>query len=169
MYPTISALYLQWLKGKTLRQLAQECPKRISHGAIAIWFHKAFGADSTNPQAMSLQRSLLEDYPDEPPKEVLDRAKKNPAVIANYHRTRQQVEKWVLRNLDLRADTQHRSNHSIGQLTKFQVVHEPEMMEFLAVAEEYHPEPEPLRLPGFMLLVDTLVSILRGAYAPEEE
>ena len=138
----VQALYLSWLKGYSLRYLAKTVDPQVSHSTIAAWFVKAYGPDATDVKATSLQRSLLSDYPDD-----------------------LEVEQWVLNNLQLTGSKQHRSHHNLDQLTRFQVVRKPELMEYLAISEDdpleaLEPGLDFLRLPLVLCMLTYLVSLL---------
>lgn len=113
--------YLAWLKGSSLRAIATGLG--VSHSTVCTRFQEAYGKEATNPIVMSLQRSVLADYPGNP-----------------------EVERWILTTLDLRStpDDQYRSKHSIQQLTRYQVVRDPGLMDYLAVEDDSDREPEPL-------------------------
>jgi hypothetical protein len=94
---------------------------------------------------MSLCRSLCQDYPDDP--ETIRWA-------LGYARTA----------IDLKLPEAHRSLHSMDMLGRFQVVHDPKLMDYLAyedpeVTDEYR---EPLRLPMLTCLLAGTTMILKG-------
>ena len=137
----LNAMYLRWLKGESLRAIAPEYG--VSHNTVSAYLCNRFGPDATDPMAMSLQRSLLADYPDN----------------AYY-------ESWVLANLDYRdSDTKYRSNHNLQQLGSFQNARDPGMMTTLArdIRDPYdfvEPEPGPLSLPFLVLLISCINAVL---------
>lgn len=108
----LQALYLRWLKGESLRQIARSIG--IRHSTLDVWFDQTFGKRATDPVANSLVRSMLEDYPNEPV-----------------------VQLWAA-GFALRGEyevVQHRSNHSIRQLTNYQCLHEDGLMDIIATSE----------------------------------
>lgn len=113
--------YLAWLKSHSLRAIATGLG--VSHSTVCTRFQEAYGKDATNPIVMSLQRSILADYPGNP-----------------------EVEAWVLTTLDQRStpEDQYRSKHSIQQLTRYQVVRDPGLMDYLAVEDDSDRELEAL-------------------------
>lgn len=136
---TLDKYYLRWLKGEPLRAIARS--EGIRHQKIDYWFRKVYGKQSTNLVANSLVRSMLKDYPNSP--EVL-----------------LWVTGWA--NKGLKETDYHRSNHSISQLTQFQTMEDPLLMDIIAVGSE--PENQDsfgfLRLPLFILMTNKLASDL---------
>lgn len=142
----LQALYLRWLKGESLRQIARSIGVR--HGTVDVWFDTTFGKQATDPTANSLVRSLLEDYPNDP-------------VVLLW--AAGWSKKGQLETL------QHRSRHSIGQLTKFQCLHDDGLMDVLATSEDIEADPwdttkdslDFLRLPLYhMVLEQTATALL---------
>lgn len=150
----VERMYLDWLKGATLRDIAR-AHGGICHSTVQIWFKKTFGQAASSPRALSLYRSLLEDNPGNPEIEAW--------VIAKAY----DPETWE-------SDITHRSMHSMSQLSRFQVVREPKLMEYLAPVGNNpwdYVEPERLdflRLPLFLLLVRATTGVLRDI-ANEQE
>lgn len=108
----LQALYLRWLQGESLRQIARSIGVR--HSTLDVWFDSTFGKKATDPIANSLVRSMLEDYPNEPV-----------------------VRLWAA-GFALRGEyevVQHRSNHSIRQLTNYQCLHEDGLMDIIATSD----------------------------------
>ncbi|MFB2938395.1 hypothetical protein ACE1B6_24375 [Aerosakkonemataceae cyanobacterium BLCC-F154] len=157
----IQEQYLEWLKGKSLRAIARKVG--ISHSAVQAKFQMLYGRQATDPVATSLVRSLLDDYGCT--EEVLSLL---PKLIGVYE------------------NTQHRSRHSINQLTRYQTATDDLMMDYLtevaSVSDDngvtalfYSPDdqreaedkPEPLKLPLFLLLSVTLVNLL-GVLMPKK-
>ena len=148
--PTLTTLepyYLRWLAGEPLRTLAQRWTKeqrtKASYSALAAWFAAYYGPGATCPTATSLQRSMLADYPD------------NPVVL-----------RWVKDHLRVRSDTKHRSNHSIKQLTKFQVARTDTILEYMVPQgnnpwDLLEPETEKPGLPWLLLTLSVLLEVLR--------
>lgn len=141
----IKALYHEWLRGKTLRQIAAEYPETVSHSTICIWFNRVLGKGATSPQQMSLHRSLLVDTNNDP-----------------------DVEKWLhTSTLQLRESYRHRSHHSLRQLSRYQVVRDPRLMDYIAPTGGDPMERltacrlDFLRLELYCLLVDSIIDILR--------
>lgn len=114
----LQALYLRWLKGESLRQIARSIGVR--HGTVDVWFDSTFGKQATDPTANSLVRSMLEDYPDDP-------------VVLLW--AAGWAKKGQLETL------QHRSKHSMGQLTKFQCLHDDGLMDVLATSNDAEADP----------------------------
>lgn len=112
----LTPIYLEWLCGKSLRYLARkmgvEYGIKLTHTSLYLWLNAQFGDKATDPVAMSLQRSLLEDYEGRPEYET--------------------VKAWVLENLGVRSEDQHRSKHSIKQLTLYQTCPTDEILEYIA-------------------------------------
>lgn len=131
----LQALYLRWLKGESLRAIARSIGVR--HSTLDVWFDKTFGKQATDPIANSLVRSMLEDYPNEP-------------VVRLW------AAGWAMRG-ELEK-IQHRSNHSIKQLTNYQCLHEDNLMDIIASSEDAVIDPwsaterglDFLRLPLFL-------------------
>ena len=132
----IESLYLRWLKGESLRTLARGLP--YSYGTLCSKFKRAYGDSATSPQAMSLQRSLLEDYPD-----------------------RSDIDAWVLANLSNREpSTTYYGYHGLDMLSRYQVIHDPRLMDFIAVGEEPEYVVE-LRLPYLVDMLAYITDMLR--------
>lgn len=113
----LQALYLRWLRGESLRQIARSIG--IRHSTLDVWFDQTFGKKATDPVANSLVRSMLEDYPNEPV-----------------------VQLWAA-GFALRGEyetVQHRSNHSIKQLTNYQCLHEDGLMDIIATSDVVDPD-----------------------------
>ena len=133
----LQALYLRWLKGESLRAIARSIGVR--HSTLDVWFDKTFGKKATDPVANSLVRSMLEDYPTEP-------------VVRLW------AAGWAMRG-ELEK-IQHRSNHSIKQLTNYQCLHEDNLMDVIASYEDAVVDPwsaterglDFLRLPLFLMV-----------------
>lgn len=134
----VEKLYLRWLKGEPLRKIASSIGVR--HQALDYWFKKTYGFQSTNLQANSLVRSLFQDYP-------------------NSVEVRLWAAGWAKRGE--KENHYHRSNHNIKQLTNYQVLDDPALMDFLAC-----DEPENLdrfgflRLPLYLMMADKVLSVL---------
>ena len=128
----LPAMYLRWLKGESLRSIAPDYG--VSHNTISAYLCNRYGRDATDPLAMSLQRSLLADYPG-----------------------RKDIEAWVMANLDHRDnELKYRSQHNLQQLGDYQNARDPEMMATLArdIRDPYdylEPEPAPLSLPWIIV------------------
>ena len=135
-------LYIQWLKGASLRELAPSA--NVSHPILRKYFRAYFGSSATDPTATSMARSLLADYPDDP----------------------EMVTYALELALGTKEVTKHRSNHNMSQLSKFQVVREPELMDYLVSQEGVNDpwetlEPEePLRLSYVLMWLQWLLGYL---------
>lgn len=146
---TVKQLYIRWLKSEDLRSIAASQPYPVSHSTISTWFRRQYGPDATDPIALSLQRSLLEDYP--------------PG-----HELHESTLEWVLNNMDCRTTSQMRSRHSMQQLAKWQVVHEDKMLEYLTPTsgdpwDQYDSCLDFLRLPLYSLMLDNVhMQLLTG-------
>jgi hypothetical protein len=139
MYTSIDveSLYLEWLQGSSLRELARKVGK--SYTTIQTWFRQRYGKDATNLQATSLARTLIADYG------------------AGAMETAQKL-------IGTSETTKHRSVHSLQQLSNYQCLHDADFLDHqiaIAVGSDLDPVPEALRLPMFLLLVDTTELILK--------
>ena len=139
----LKVYYTMWLRGYSLRRLAKLMGVR--HGTVHSRFRKVFGKDATNLKAMSLVRSLLEDYPDD-----------------------EKLMQWSIQRIvkgELET-VQHRSKHSMSMLSQYQTLNESELMDTIAVYEE--PETEAwdfLRLPLFVRFTEVMTrSLLIALY-----
>lgn len=116
----LTETYIDWIKGKSLRYLAAKLQKehgvKVTHTSLFGWLNDQFGEGATNRTAMSLQRSLLSDY------------------IGTPHGDT--VEAWIRQNLHLRSEVQHRSKHSIRQLTVNQTCRDDEILEYMTPQED---------------------------------
>lgn len=133
--------YRLWLTGVSLRSIGRAYG--VDFTTIRRRLIRAYGENACNPVANSLSRSLLTDYPYDP-----------------------SVFEWVLNNLkpDVTSEN-HRSNHSIQMLSKYTVVHDPEMMDILAVSydsSDTDASAEPLRLPMLEAAYATIARVIFG-------
>jgi hypothetical protein len=119
----IEALYLTWLYGKSTRQIAKVlgCDKNV----LVNLLERYYGEDAVNPAAKSLLRSLAEDYPDD--STTLEFIKQNIRIkekcegysyvtYTSHYAKGTTVRKTLNRPLYV----QHRSNHSMDELTRAQ-------------------------------------------------
>jgi len=137
----LPTMYLRWLKGESLRSIAPDYG--VSHNTVSAYLCNRYGRDATDPLAMSLQRSLLADYPG-----------------------RVDIETWVMANLDHRdSELKYRSHHNLQQLGDYQNARDPGMMNTLArdVRDPYEyidPEPAPLSLPWIIVCLTAISGTL---------
>lgn len=134
----LKRLYTLWLQGASLRSLAD--PLGVRHSTLRGWFRDTYGVGATNPVGLSLAKSVLADYEDQP-----------------------EATGWVLDNLtSLNGETvQHRSNHNISQLSRYQTVRDFDLMDCLAIAQE--PEENSwdfLRLELTLVTLSATVAVL---------
>lgn len=144
------ALYVRWLKGESLRDVARTVGVR--HGTLHQWFGKAFGKKATSLKAMSLVRSVLEDYPRD-----------------------EELLVWVMEVLAKNEleTIQHRSNHSLCMLSKYQTLNESELLDLIATYEdvtETEPAWEFLRLYLYRASLNVIATVLWSFLEqPQEE
>lgn len=136
----IESLYLEWLQGSSLRELARKVGK--SYTTIQTWFRQKYGRDATDLQATSLARSLMADYG------------------ASAMEIAQKL-------IGTSETTKHRSVHSLQQLSNYQCLHDADFLDHqivITAGGDNEPDPESLSLPLFMLLVDSVAAVLRNYY-----
>lgn len=132
----VESLYLEWLQGSSLRELARKVGK--SYTTIQTWFRLKYGKNATNLQASSLARTLIADYG----ASALETAK---TLIGTTETTK------------------HRSVHSLQQLSNYQTLHDADFLDHqiaIAVGSDGQVDPESLSLPLFMLLVESVCLVL---------
>lgn len=129
-------LYIEWLGSRSLRAIAGQ--NGMAHQSLHSWLKEEFGMDATDPVALSLQRSMLEDYPGNP-----------------------LVQEWVKDHLATRSEKQHRSEHSLQELTRFQTARDDEILEFMVEPMSYSAgQDDRLRLPLFIWFSARLCDLL---------
>jgi hypothetical protein len=133
-------LYVRWLSGESLRAIAASLPpdKSMSHNSVKRLFAARYGSHATNPKETSLARSILADYGTK------------PEIVA-----------WALRQVAEPDEYYHRSQHSIKQLTLFQVQQNEAVLEIESSrALQYSQELPDLHLTLFSYFADTLTYLL---------
>lgn len=140
----LKRLYELWVAGVSLRSLAE--PLGVRHSTLRGWLQDTYGNSATDPVKLSLAKSLVDDYEDQP-----------------------EVKGWVMDNLDsLNSETvQHRSEHSIRQLSRYQTVRDFDMMDCLAIAPDDLEEPleawDFLRLPLTLAVLEASIIAINTA------
>ena len=129
----IPKLYMEWLKGKSLRKLGSEIG--VSRTTLQTWFRRQYGHGATSRNSTSMARTILEDY---------------SAVDG--------IETVALDALKVEGNFY--SSHSLDMLSEYQCLHDPRLMDILATEEDSLEYDEPLILPYFYLFVKALAHIL---------
>ncbi len=140
-YSDVKEAYDLWLRGWTLRQLGHRYG--LDHTWVRKCLIKQYGRDAVNPVANSLARSLLSDYPDCPT-----------------------VTTWLSDRDGIRdRSSYYRSNHNLRQLSRYTVIHDPELLDVIAVApvQPDYDSTEDLRLPMLVTVLTAVTELLHSA------
>ena len=131
----VKAAYTEWLKGSSLRAIGAKYG--IPHGSIHSTFRKTYGVNACSLRAKSLVRSVIEDY--EKDEQVID---------------------WAVKQHMNTDENYYKSQHSLQQLSSFQTLREPYLLETVEAEPWVDPEDTTLtflRLPLYMLVNDVIL------------
>ena len=145
----VKAAYKEWLKGSSLRAIGAKYG--IPHGSIHSIFRKTYGVNACSLKAKSLVRSVIEDYEKD-----------------------EQVIEWAVKQHMNTDENYYKSNHSLQQLSSFQTLREPYLLETVEALPWVDPDDTTLdflRLPLYLLNLDVMMDVLANytlAYHLEE-
>lgn len=141
----VRALYMAWLYGQSTRDIARVlgCDKN----SVVKMFERCYGVDACSREAKSLLRSLAEDYPDSSDVEefiatnITTRERQDGYTTTTYYSNYGDgvvIEKTLVRP----SYVQHRSKHSMDELTKAQCCGEGVLRYFCNEGEDGHDTRE---------------------------
>lgn len=146
----LELLYVRWLCGESLRTLAASLPadQPMSHNTIKRAFVDAYGPKATNPTATSLARSILADYGHSP-----------------------EIVSFALKQAQEPEAVQHRSRHSIRQLSIYQAQQNEVVLDIVSSLAQYDDVglDRALSLPFFSLFATCLTKLLAVPFKQPEQ
>lgn len=129
----VNQAYSLWLQGYPLRKIGKLYG--VSQTTVHKHLRSKYGRDATNLRVNSMSRSIIKDYP--------------------KYKGIQEIA------LSIKGSGTSYSKHSLDMLTRYQVVHDMEILEYLIPVPEVSEYTwDFLRLPYYMLMVTMLTYIL---------